>query len=91
MASIQEKTCDKAAEAVDSNIRFPSWDQLPADFQNPTTSADYNSGIPISTTDTSMLEMEGTTDSSMRWEDTELNFDMEMEMDLDVDLDMLSK
>ena len=90
--SIQEKACTKSGDPIPDNFQFPSWDQLPADFQNPTTSADYNSTIPVSTTGVSMPTTEGTTsDNPTAWDDNELNFAMDMDMDFDLDLNMLEK
>ncbi|KAJ4371485.1 hypothetical protein N0V83_004703 [Neocucurbitaria cava] len=91
--SIQEKTCNKSGDPISTDdFQFPSWDQLPADFQNPTTSADYNSSIPISTTGVSMSATEGTASgNSMAWDDNEMNFTMDMDMDFDLDLTLLEK
>ena len=62
------------------DFQFPSWDQLPEDFQNPTSSADFDSTIPITTTSVSMGAVEGT--DAMPWDD------MDFAMDLDTDMDM---
>jgi hypothetical protein len=62
------------------DFQFPSWDQLPEDLQNPTSSADYNSTIPITTTGVSMSAVEDA--MSMPWDD------MDFAMDLDTDMDM---
>ncbi|KAI4916396.1 uncharacterized protein J4E92_009313 [Alternaria infectoria] len=62
------------------DFQFPSWDQLPEDFQNPTSSADFDSTIPITTTGVSMAAVEGT--DAMPWDD------MDFAMDLDTDMDM---
>lgn len=84
MESINETPCTKAGEAIE----FPTWDQLPAEFQNPTTSAGYVSAIPFSTTGASranVLEGGMGNAQSMRWDDSEL---MDFDMDLDVDMDL---
>lgn len=65
---------------VDVNaFEFPSWDQLPPDFQNPTSSADFYSTIPISTSD-------GNIGDVMAWDNDEMNFAMDLDLDLDMDL-----
>ncbi|CAN9082157.1 unnamed protein product [Alternaria alternata] len=72
--------CPTAGESTVDDFQFPSWDQLPEDLQNPTSSADYNSAISIATTGVSMSAVEGA--ASMPWDD------MDFAMDLDMDLDM---
>lgn len=93
MPAIQEKACTKSGNHMPNVLDFPSWDQLPLDFQNPTTSADYNSGIPISTTGASMSSLEGIIagDNLMAWDDADLNFTMDMDLDLDNDLNMMGR
>jgi hypothetical protein len=82
MPSIAEKTCTAADFAIPypNAFEFPSWDQLPEDLQNPTTSADFCSTIPISAT-------EGGSEL-MAWENEDMNFAMDMDMDMDMDLDL---
>jgi hypothetical protein len=72
--------CPTAGESTVDDFQFPSWDQLPEDLQNPTSSADYNSTIPITTTGVSMSAVEDA--MSMPWDD------MDFAMDLDTDMDM---
>jgi hypothetical protein len=70
-------TFSDMSKAMDS-FHLPTWDQLPAEFQNPTTSAGFESTIPISTTGTSAVEVNAPT---MAWDDTEMSFDMDMDLD----------
>ncbi|KAI4677181.1 uncharacterized protein J4E88_006988 [Alternaria novae-zelandiae] len=63
-----------------NDFQFPSWDQLPEDFQNPTSSADFDSTVPITTTGVGMAAVEGT--DAMPWDD------MDFAMDLDTDMDL---
>jgi hypothetical protein len=95
MPAIEEKTCNEAGEIIPGpeDFQFPSWDQLPADFQNPTTSADFDSTIPISTTSFTASNTESFTDEFMNWDNEDMNFamDMDMDMDLDMDLNMVGK
>ena len=81
---INEQEC---TEPVGDDFQFPAWDELPVDLQNPTSSAGYDSTIPISTTGVSMSAVEGTT--SMPWDETEMNFVMDMDLDLDLDLNQM--
>jgi hypothetical protein len=83
---INEQACAAAGEPIQGDFEFPSWDELPVDLKNPTSSAGFDSAIPISTAGVSLSAIEGTT--SMLWDDTEMNFDMDMDMDLDLDLDL---
>jgi hypothetical protein len=78
---IDKQDCVVAAgEPTVDDFQFPSWDQLPEHLQNPTSSADYNSSVPITTAGVSMSAIEGT--ASMPWDD------MDFAMDLDTDMDM---
>ncbi|KAH7383300.1 hypothetical protein BKA66DRAFT_417892 [Pyrenochaeta sp. MPI-SDFR-AT-0127] len=89
MPSIQEKPCTKSGDPIpdDNDFQFPSWDQLPAEFQNPTTSANYSSSAGVS-----MPAMEGIVGGNpMAWDDNEMNFAMDMDLDLDLDLNVLGK
>jgi hypothetical protein len=79
-----EQTCTINGESVADDFQFPSWDELPVELQNPTSSAGLDLMIPISTTGVSTSAVEGTT--SIPWDDTEMNFDMEMDLDLDLGL-----
>ncbi|KAF2830694.1 hypothetical protein CC86DRAFT_391553 [Ophiobolus disseminans] len=83
MPSIEEHTCtDSDMAVVDANtFDFPSWDQLPEDFQNPTTSADFYSTIPISASGS----------NAMAWDNDDMNFAMDMDLDLDLDLNVFGK
>jgi hypothetical protein len=69
------------------NFQFPSWDQLPADFQNPTTSADFDSTIPISTTGFSMPNIPSTAADTLAWDNEEMDFAMDMDIDMDLGFD----
>ncbi|KAJ4361202.1 hypothetical protein N0V95_002084 [Ascochyta clinopodiicola] len=60
------------------NFHLPTWDQLPTDFQNPATSANFESSIPISMASATAMDVSA---SSMAWDDNELNFNMEMDLD----------
>lgn len=93
MPAIEEKNCNEAGELIPGpeDFQFPSWDQLPADFQNPTTSADFDLTIPISTTTFSAPNIESTTTGFMSWDNDEMNFTMDMDMDLDMDLNTFGK
>jgi hypothetical protein len=93
MPPIEEKSCNEAGELIPGpeDLHFPSWDQLPADFQNPTTSADFDSTIPISTMSFTAPNAEYSTDEFMNWDNQDMNFTMDMDMDLDMDLDMTGK
>ena len=93
MPAIQEKTCTKAGDAITDtgDFDFPSWDQLPEDFQNPTTSADFHSTIPISTTSASMPSVGASAGSTMAWDNDDMNFAMDMDLDLDLDLNVFGK
>ena len=89
MPSAQEKSTTQSGDLNLEDFQFPTWDQLPAHFQNPTSSADYNSTIPISITGVSMPAMEGTIGNGpMTWDDTDLNFAMDMDLDFDFDLNV---
>jgi hypothetical protein len=66
------------------DFQFPTWDQLPVDFQNPTTSAEFCSTIPISTTGLSTPNVQSSAGDLLAWD----NEDMDFAMDLDVDMDL---
>lgn len=91
MPSIQEKTCTKAGDMIPEtgDFQFPSWDQLPLDLQNPTTSAGFHSTIPISTSGFAMPS--GDAGQAMAWDNEEMNFTMDMDMDFDMEMDMFGK
>ncbi|KAH5433128.1 hypothetical protein HBI32_054660 [Parastagonospora nodorum] len=89
MPPISEKMCNEQGEEIVQDtidFQFPSWDQLPEEFQNPTSSADLSSTIPISTTSFSVPNVESSTDEFMAWDNEEMNFTMDMDLDLDMDL-----
>ncbi|KAG9189036.1 hypothetical protein G6011_05904 [Alternaria panax] len=77
--------CPTAGAPIVDDFQFPSWDQLPEDLQNPTSSADYKSSIPTTTTGVSMAGVEGVT--SMPWDD--MDFAMDLDTDLDMNLDQV--
>ncbi|KAI8935335.1 hypothetical protein NX059_007920 [Plenodomus lindquistii] len=82
---VHESRSNKSAEPTTTHedFEFPSWDQLPEDLQNPTTSADFNPTIPIGTTATMG-------DNTMSWDDGDMNFAMDMDLDMDLGFDMLN-
>jgi len=89
MPPIVEKLCNEQGEEIipdTADFQFPSWDQLPEEFQNPTSSADLSSTIPVSTTGLSMPHVETNLDEFMAWDNEEMNFTMDMDLDLDMDL-----
>ena len=76
---------------VEDDFQFPSWDQLPVNFQNPTTSAGYSPNIPINTTGMDMLDLLATDSgagTAMPWDTEEMNFSMDMDLDMDLDIDL---
>jgi hypothetical protein len=93
MPATQDLTSDKPGNALldATDLQFPSWDQLPEDFQNPTTSADFTSTIPISTTGFSMPSVESSAGGFLAWDNDEMNFAMDMDLDLDMDMNLLGK
>jgi hypothetical protein len=84
---INELPCTAAGEPIQPDFEFPSWDELQEGLQNPTSSAGFESTIPISTTGVGMAAVEGT-NGTVAWDDAEMNFDMDMDLDLDLDLDL---
>lgn len=85
MPLVHEKACTKAGEPIKDDFQFPSWDQLPVEFQNPTSSADYTLTIPISASGagiTTATAMPG--DDLMNWDDADMNFAMDMDLDFDL-------
>lgn len=93
LPTLRERVCNELGEAIDDmgDFVFPTFDQLPEEFQNPTSSADYCSTIPISASGVSMADMESTANNSLAWDNEEMNFAMDMDMDLDLDLNVLGK
>jgi hypothetical protein len=93
MPSIQEKTCDKDGNVVmdTSDFQFPSWDELPEDFQNPTSSADFDSSIPITSAEFGMVMDDGGDGSGLMWDNEEMNFQMDLDGDMDLELNVLGK
>jgi hypothetical protein len=89
MPSIQEKTCDKDGNAVmdASDFQFPSWDELPEDFQNPTSSAGFESSIPAEFG----IGMDGGMGDMLPWDNEEMNFQMDLDGDMDLELNVLGK
>jgi hypothetical protein len=69
------------------DFQFPTWDQLPADLQNPTTSADFASTIPISTTEFSMPNTQSSAADPLAWDNEEMDFAMDMDIDMDLGFD----
>lgn len=93
MSTLPEQECTKTGEPVfDINsLQFPSFDQLPEEYQNPTTSADFCSTIPIGTTGVGASGFDATSGNGLMWDNEEMNFVMDMDMDLDMDLNVLGK
>jgi hypothetical protein len=92
MSAMQEEV-DKDGNPIaeTDDFQFPSWDQLPADFQNPTTSADFTSTIPISTSGYSMPNVESSADDMLAWDNEEMDFAMDMDVDMDSGFDAFGK
>lgn len=86
MPPIDEHTCTNCDMAVSeaNTFRFPNWDELPEDLQNPTSSADFHSTIPIS-------NAEGSADNVMAWDNDDMNFAMDMDLDLGLDLNVFGQ
>lgn len=85
MAPITEQICTNTdplslssmSMAMD-NFHLPTWDHLPAELQNPTTSAGFESSAPISTAGGNAMDLSAPT---VAWEDNEMSFDMDMDLD----------
>lgn len=88
---LQERACTRSDDAIVNadDFQFPSWEELPSDMQNPTTSADFHSSIPISNAGLTMSAMNSTVGDQMMWDNDDMNFLMDMDMDLDVDMSAL--
>ena len=90
MAPITEQSCTNIdlTKAI-GDFHFPSWDQLPSEFQNPATSASFEPTIPLDAT-TSAIDVSASNApaSIMTWDDHELSFEMDMDMDLDFATEM---
>ena len=74
--SVNEMACTAAGEPLQQDFEFPSWDDLPEELQNPASSADFVSTIPLS-----MSADEGT-GGAMAWDDAEMGFAMDLDLDL---------
>ena len=88
MTSIAEQNCVNMDlnKAMD-DFHLPSWDQLPSEFQNPATSAGFESTIPLDATTNSMgVSALRAPAPIMTWDDHELNFDMDMDLDFATEL-----
>jgi hypothetical protein len=86
MPALQERTCTNSGDAMVNadDFQFPSWEELPAEMQNPCTSADFHSTIPISSSGFSMPAMDSTVGDQMTWDNDDMNFLMDMDMELDM-------
>lgn len=85
MAPITEQSMD-LTKAID-DFHLPSWDQLPTEFQNPATSAGFQSTIPLEATTSAMdMGMSSASAPLMTWDDHELDFDMDMDLDFATEL-----
>jgi hypothetical protein len=80
-------------------FHFPSWEQLPADLQNPKLSAGYVSTLPLGiSNDAAGMTSPGALDTAMddggaqtlRWDEDEMSFEMDMDMDLDFATEMVA-
>lgn len=75
-----------AAAKEKLSIHFPTWDQLPVEFQNPTTSADFVSSIPFCAVESSGGDGGG---GGVAWDGDEgMHFAMDMDMDMDMGMGM---
>lgn len=88
MAPITETDCMNMdlSKAMD-DFHLPSWDQLPSEFQDPATSAGFDSTILLDAT-TSAMGFSAASASApiMTWDEHELNFDMDMDLDFATEL-----
>jgi hypothetical protein len=73
---IDQQSCTAPGE---HDFQFPSWDQLPEELQNPTTSAGFDSMVHGATMGA---------ETAMPWDDAEMGFAMDMDMDLDLDVEL---
>jgi hypothetical protein len=89
--AMQERIYHSDGEAAldASDFRFPSWDQLPKDLQNPTTSADFCSTIPLGTTATSIPGLDSSAGDFIVWDNDDMNFTMDMDLDMDLNMNVL--
>lgn len=93
MSTLHEQPCAENGSTIPAteDFQFPNFDQLPLEFQNPTSSADFCSSIPISAAGMNMTAMDSTATETYPWDNEEMNFAMDMDLDLDMDLNMLGK
>ncbi|CAE7178690.1 hypothetical protein P3342_002159 [Pyrenophora teres f. teres] len=85
--SVNEQPFTTSSEPTTmQDFHFPSWDELPEDLQNATSSADYDSAIPTSASGVggTSAAVEGV--ASMAWDDMDFTMDMDMDMDLNMNL-----
>lgn len=91
VALVHDQICSKSSNMIEGDFEFPSWDQLPAELQNPTTSAEYECALLATSMDVPLPQLEDTLNDTRKWDDAELNFSMDMDLDLDMDLNMMGK
>jgi hypothetical protein len=77
MPALQDNTGATALKS--SDFQFPSWDQLPEDFQDPRASADFSSTLPLTSTAASSGDLLG-------WDNDDMNFTMDIDLDMDLDM-----
>ncbi|KAL5118862.1 hypothetical protein ACEQ8H_003184 [Pleosporales sp. CAS-2024a] len=89
MPAIAESNGNAASQymVIDaSELQFPSWDQLPEEFEDPTSSANLSSTFPVTTTCFDMPDMRAGAGELMAWDNEEMNFTMDIDMELDMSL-----
>jgi hypothetical protein len=80
-----------AGDLIEEDFQFPSWDELPVEFQDPATSADYDNTVPTNTTEVDVLDLlaiDSSASAVMPWDNEDMNFSMDMDLDMDLDLSM---
>ncbi|EDU45194.1 homeobox and c2h2 transcription factor [Pyrenophora tritici-repentis] len=80
-------TTDESTTIQD--FHFPSWDELPEDLQNATSSADYSSAIPTGTSGVDGMSAVAEGAAAMAWDDMDFTMDMDMDLDMNLGLDHL--
>jgi hypothetical protein len=93
MPPLQELPCTTTGASLQDHFAFANWDQMPKDFNLPSTTAAMSSSMPIGIdlgTTTGPEVVQGMMDDPqvMRWDDNELSFDMDMDLDLNMNMDL---
>ncbi|KAJ4316791.1 hypothetical protein N0V94_005283 [Neodidymelliopsis sp. IMI 364377] len=81
MVPILEKGSISDMNKAMDEFHLPTWDQLPAEFQNPATSAGFEPTIPLSSTNAGAMDLSPNSAPPMVWDENELSFDMDMDLD----------